>query len=317
MRVGLVLGGGGVRGAAWLMGALHGLVAETGWDPATADLVIGTSAGAVVAALTTAGARPWDSLAPERQDLLRSLHRAASFRPELSPRSLGPGSLELALIGWRSLPGEWIKIVAGMAPQGVMSTRPIADLIAHYVPGGWPEQALWVVATDYRTGRRVAFGRPGGPAAELPQAVAASCAIPGFYRPVGAGGRLYVDGGVSSAANLDLAAEEALDLVVCLNPLSSPPDGANGPVSRVRAILHEQLVPQMHAVERSGSRLVVIEPSAASIRLIGINPMSRRRGEEIGMTASDEVRQILRSPATRRKLVLLSAGALEAAEPSR
>src|SRR5207237_10688164 len=53
--VGLVLGGGGIRGPACLLGALYGLVAETGWDPATADLLIGTSAGAIVAALTACG----------------------------------------------------------------------------------------------------------------------------------------------------------------------------------------------------------------------------------------------------------------------
>ncbi|MBO0687644.1 MAG: patatin-like phospholipase family protein, partial [Candidatus Dormibacteraeota bacterium] len=86
MRVGIVLGGGGVRGAAWLMGALHGLVEETGWDPADADLLIGTSAGALVAALAAAGARPWDSLAPERRDLLDALRRASEFRPAPSLR---------------------------------------------------------------------------------------------------------------------------------------------------------------------------------------------------------------------------------------
>ena len=57
-RIGLVLGGGGVRGASWLTGALHGLATETGRDPAAADLLVGTSAGAVVAALTMAGALP-------------------------------------------------------------------------------------------------------------------------------------------------------------------------------------------------------------------------------------------------------------------
>ena len=74
---------------------------------------------------------------------------------------------------------------------------------------------------DYRTGKRVPFGRTDSPPATVADAVAASCAIPGFYRPVKIGGRRYVDGGVCSASNLDLLAGRGLDLVICLNPLSS------------------------------------------------------------------------------------------------
>ncbi|MBO0685042.1 MAG: patatin-like phospholipase family protein, partial [Candidatus Dormibacteraeota bacterium] len=207
MRVGIVLGGGGVRGAAWLMGTLHGLVEETGWDPATADLMIGTSAGALVAALAAAGARPWDSLAPERRELLDGLWRAAAFRPTPSLRSLGPGSLPLAARAALSGPGQVMKVVAGLAPHGYMSTDPIEELIREQVSGGWPaRKQLWVVATDFATGARVVFARRNKPAVELARAVAASCAVPGFYRPVEIAGRTYVDGGVESGANLDLAA---------------------------------------------------------------------------------------------------------------
>src|SRR5262249_31955344 len=92
VKVGLVLGGGGVRGASWLMGALYGLATATGWDPATADLLVGTSAGAVVATLTLAGARPWEALAPDREDFLRALLNGAAFRLEPTLRSLWPGS---------------------------------------------------------------------------------------------------------------------------------------------------------------------------------------------------------------------------------
>ena len=90
------------------------------------------------------------------------------------------------------------------------------------MPSGWgPHPGLWIVACDYATGRRVAFGRTGSPPAELADAVAASCAIPGFYRPVEIAGRRYVDGGMYSASNLDLLRAEELDLVICLNPTSS------------------------------------------------------------------------------------------------
>jgi NTE family protein len=301
-RVGVVLGGGGIRGASWIMGALHGLVAETGWDPATADLLVGTSAGAVVAALITAGARPWNVLAPEREDLLRALMVAASFHPEPTFRGLWFGSPALVGRALRAGPAQAMKVVAGALPEGWMSTEPIVRLIRERA-GGWPSDArLWVVATDLDSGDRAVFGRAGSPAPELPVAVAASCAIPGFYRPARIAGRRYVDGGVHTGANLDLVAGEALDLVICLNPLSSPPGAARGVHWPVRALLHQQLVPQMRAVEESGARLIVLEPDGPSIGHIGLNPMSRRRVEEVGLAAAAEVQANLRRPSIRARL---------------
>jgi NTE family protein len=309
MRVGLVLGGGGVRGAAWLMGALHGLAAETGWDPASAELVIGTSAGAFVGALTAVGARPWEVLSPKRPGFFQAVLGAAAFQPDLSGASLLPGSLELVRSGWRLGLRGLTRVVAGLAPRGVLSTEPLASLVRKHAPNGWPLQPrLWLVATDYRPGARVVIGRPGEPTAALGLAVAASCAIPGLYRPVEIAGRLYIDGGVSSGANLDLAAVERLDLVICMNPLSSPPSAIRTPVWRIRTGLHRQLLPQMLAVARSGARLVLIEPAGTSIRLIGFNPMSRKRGREIGTTASVEVRSYLRRPEVRRKIAPLLPG---------
>jgi NTE family protein len=301
-RVGLVLGGGGIRGTAWLMGALHGLVTGTGWDPATADLLIGTSAGAIVGALTAGGARPWDVLAPDRRDLLDALMLAASFQPEFSLRRLGPGSLPLALRAGRAGPAHAMKVVAGLMPKGFMSTEAIAGLIRGQTSGAWPTGTeLWVVATDFATGDRVVFGREGEPQPEVATAVAASCAIPGFYRPIELDGRMYVDGGVHSGANLDLAAEAALDLVICVNPLSSPTD-AQSFVWPIRALLHRQLQPGARAVAAAGSRLLLLEPRGDSIRLIGLNPMGRNRGVEIGTAASLEVQEYLSRPEIKAEL---------------
>jgi NTE family protein len=300
--VGLVLGGGGVRGASWMMGALHGLATETGWDPATADLLVGTSAGAVVGALTVAGVRPWDALAADGQDLLRALLDAAGFRADPTLRSLRPGSPPLVRHALRAGPAHAMKAVAGVLPEGCVSTEPIARLVRER-GAGWPGGGrLWIVATDYETGDRVAFGRRGAPRPELPVAVAASCAIPGFYRPVGAGGRRYVDGGLETGANLDLVAGEALDLVICLNPLSSRPGTGASVYWPVRTLLHQHLQPQVRAVERSGARVVVLEPDGRSIDLIGFNPMSSHRVEEVGVAAAAEVGAYVRRPAVSARL---------------
>jgi NTE family protein len=308
VRVAIVLGGGGVRGASWLMGALHGLTAETGWDPATADVLVGTSAGAVVAALTAAGAKPWEALAPDRADFLRALLDGAAFRPAPTLRSLWPGSPPLVGRALRAGPSHAMKVVAGALPEGFVSTAPIERLVRDRAAAGWPAAGgLWIVATDYATGERVAFGRAGAPEADLPTAVAASCAIPGFYRPVRIGGRRYVDGGVHTGANLDLVAGEPLDLVICLNPLSSRPGAAPGVYWPVRTLLHQQLVPQMRVVERAGAHLLVLEPHGRSIDLIGLNPMSRRRVEEVGMAAAAEVQLHLRQPSIQAKLAGLGS----------
>ena len=97
------------------------------------------------------------------------------------------------------------------------------------MPGDWVEHPnYWAVACDYETGRRTPFGRLGSPRAQIADAVAASCAIPGFYRPVRIGGRRYVDGGVCSVSNMDLVAGRGLDLVICLNPLTSRAEGVTG-----------------------------------------------------------------------------------------
>ena len=77
-------------------------------------------------------------------------------------------------------------------------------------PDGWaPREGVWVVAMDYDSGRRVAFGREGAPPARLDEAVTASCAIPGWYAPVLIDGRRYVDGGTLSATSADLLAARA------------------------------------------------------------------------------------------------------------
>src|SRR6185312_2209531 len=104
---------------------------------------------------------------------------------------IGPGSWRLAmstlLQPHRHSPAA---LLAGWLPRGFISTAPISDVIHTFVTGDWPERTrFWAVAADYATGRRVAFGRDDAPPATLADAVAASCAIPGFYHPVTVAGR--------------------------------------------------------------------------------------------------------------------------------
>jgi NTE family protein len=306
--VGLVLGGGGVRGAAWLVGALQGVAAETGWLPAQAEVVIGTSAGAVVAALAAGGPGPWATLTADRSEVLL---QAAAFRAALTAAALRPGSPELARCGWRSSPRDVPMMAAGLLPPGFVSTGPIARLVREQVPGGWPERPrLWLAATDYRTGERVFLGRPGAPHAELGAAVAASCAVPGFYRPVEIGGRPYVDGGIGGGVSLDLTTGLGLDLVVGLDPIScARPEIGRGAIGRIRRRIHAQLAAQARVVEGAGTPVLLLQPAEASIRLMGLNLLSRRRVTEVRLAAMEEVRRQLHRPEAAEIMVRMARAA--------
>ena len=191
-RRGLVLGAGGVLGAAWTIGALAAVEEEYGWDPREAEVLIGTSAGSVLAAFLGCGVGVEQLLNHQRGivapgdpeihfDPDRDSGGALPPRPKLrmgSPR----GVLSSALRPWKVTP---MGALAAVLPQGRGSLAPLGQLVEAVRPdGGWADHPqTWVVAMDYDSGRRVAFGRDGAPKAELRDAVMASCAIPGWYAP--------------------------------------------------------------------------------------------------------------------------------------
>ncbi|HEY3021003.1 MAG TPA: patatin-like phospholipase family protein [Solirubrobacteraceae bacterium] len=314
MKVGLVLGAGGVTGAAWLIGALDALAEEAGWDPAGAHVVVGTSAGAAIAGLVAGGGlRPGFLVAHAAGEVVHPDWDAerspgASYRPHLALPGIGPGSWRLAL-------GSLVRadrhpagaVLAGWLPTGLISTEPLRRLVRSVVPAGWgAHPRLHVMACDYATGRRVAFGREDAPPAELADAVAASCAIPGFYRPVEIGRRRYVDGGVCSLSNLDVVAGEGLDLVLCLNPASSRAPGG-GPRAALRAAAGRRLGREARKVRAAGAEVVLVQPTADDLAIMGPNPMSRRRRYEIIATARRTTAAQLRHGAECAALRELSA----------
>jgi NTE family protein len=318
MRVGLVLGGGGTIGAAWLIGALEALESETGWTPTAADLIVGTSAGSVVGALAADGIPPalmnayasgraldefaeaegrGERLAEKFTDVLETAGdiaaraTGAEFRlhPALPP--IGPGSWRMAL-GTLLHPTRHspTALVGGWLPRGFVSTKPISELVEMFV-GEWPDHPGYrAVAADYRSGKRVAFGAADAPPATAGQAVAASCAIPAFYHPVKIGSRTYVDGGICSPSNLDLLRGEQLDLVVCLNPTSSldsvpirTPGDAVG--AWVRRESGKRLGHEARKLRAEGTEVVLVQPTRDDLRAMGNNLMSRARRVAVAETA--------------------------------
>jgi NTE family protein len=318
MKVGLVLGAGGVLGGAWLVGGLSALARETDWDPESAEYIVGTSAGSMIGALVASGVPPWFMVAHSRGEVFDGLVGAdgrpaaeadrsagAVFRLHRGIPALGPGSLRMAFTALSNpLRHTPLQLVAGWLPSGFVSTDSLKETVSRVVPSGWAGHPnYWAVACDYSSGRRTPFGRVGSPRADLSDAVAASCAIPGFYRPVKIGGRRYVDGGVCSASNLDLVAGRGLDLVICLNPLTSQAPGSSGVARALDAIpaltrraSRNRLLREERKVRRFGTEVVLIEPTAEDHAAMGLNWMSADRRQDVIDTAERTVaEQLIRS----------------------
>lgn len=329
-KIGLVLGAGGVLGGAWLVGALHALANETGWDPGSADYIVGTSAGSMIGALSASGVPPWFMVAHsggEEVSLtgadgrpVSEADRSAggSYRLHRGVPVLGPGSWRLALASlarpYRYAPAA---LLAGWLPEGLVSSDPLRDTVRRAAGHGWaPHPNLWIMASDYEDGQLVAFGRKGAPPAPLADAVAASCAVPGFYRPARIGGRRYIDGGVHSVSNLDVLAGLGLDLVICLNPMSSlhAPERqtiAERAAGLLRQASGRSLGREAKLVRESGTEVLLIQPTVHDLDAMGSNLMNSRRRHQVIETAVRTVTEHLRQPELRAALAELPPGIAE------
>jgi NTE family protein len=313
-RVGVVLGAGGYLGAAWLSGALLALSKETGFDPRQAHLVVGTSAGAIIAALAAAENPPAAIAAAMTTDTRGDADDGGWWRAER--RTLPwPGSPTLAFEALRNPRDHTaVGLLAGWLPRGRYSTAPLKRVIARHAAGGWARRpGLWIVACDYRTGARVVFrSETAAERVDLPDAVAASCAVPGVYHPVRIGDREYVDGALHSSSNLDVVRDAKLDLVICLSPTSSyPADGERGGPGRlgrrVRRTANRRVAREAARVAEAGAEVVVIEPTARDTRAMGWNQLARSCGPAVARIAIETTREQLALAPIRDRLRPLTA----------
>jgi NTE family protein len=314
-KVALVLGGGGILGGAWLVGAVYALTEATGWDPATASHVVGTSAGSVVGSLVAAGIPPWFLLHHQRGGDVSGMfdaHGAPIRGADESSRRLfeWTGKMPRPLLGsprlalrttlrpWR-YPG--MAVVSGWLGRGFLSNDEVREIIRS-LDVDWPKRPqLWIVAVDYDSGRRVVFGEEGSPHAELAEAVQASCAIPGLYRPVRIGGRLYIDGGAWSPSNADLLARTDVDVVVVMNPMSSLDPGLPAGLvqrfeRRIRRATGRRLGHEARMLREAGKRVLLVQPREQDIAVMGVNMMDPSRRVDVLETALRTVAARLREP---------------------
>jgi len=292
-RVGLVLGAGGVTGEAFHRGVLNSLRDETGWDARTAEIVVGTSAGSLVAASLRT---PVDRPTP-----------VPASRPDPVRRIDGFGAFGAAVRRpWRVRP---VVLATALLPAGGQPVEMVTSGLRRRFGLEWATHELWVVAARRRDGRRVVFGRDDAPRTDVASAVAASCAIPGYFTPVTIGGETYIDGGVHSPTNADLLAGRGLDLVVISSPMSIQTGAARPRLDlSLRLMWHRYVMAETRAVRRRGTAVLVIEPDAATLSHMGINTMRARDVDEVEDAAERATVVALRRPVNLPKRELLRSG---------
>jgi len=249
----LVLGGGGVTGVAWEFGVLTGL-AEAGVDLSTADLVVGTSAGSVVAVSVASGAdleeRYQGQLAGPGGEIAARFGPAQIVRLLWAVRGRRRPERARARAGRMALAA---RTVSEAERRAVIESRlPVRD---------WPERRLLITAVDAHTGEFVAFDAGSG--VPLVDAVAASCAVPGVWPPVTIDGRRYIDGGIRSGTNADLAAGYERVVIVAPAPQGF---GAMTGVARFAA-----------GLRREDAAVAVVTPDRAAQRASGWNVLDPAR----------------------------------------
>jgi NTE family protein len=269
----LVLAGGGVAGIAWELGVLLGL-RDQGVDVSEADLVVGTSAGAAVAAQVTGTGALESVYAAQLAEETVEIDSGVDLQGVL-------GQFAKAMNGVTS-PQEARQRIGALALAA--QTVPEAarrEVIAGRLPSHtWPERPMLLTAIDTETGDLRVFDRACG--VDLVDVVAASCAVPGIWPPVTIEGRRYMDGGMRSGSNADLAAGAQRVLVITPSPPNAP------------ALLGSGLDQEIKALDPADVH--VLYADEASVAAFGQNPLlpttrrpSALAGREVGRRHAAEV----------------------------
>jgi len=193
-------------------------------------------------------------------------------------------------------------VLSAFLPEGRGNLDAVGALISHVVPRGWvARDGVTVVALDYDTGMRVPFGRPGAPSASLPEAVMASCAIPGWYQPVKIGDHRFIDGGAWSSTNLDLLAGKGLDEVFVLAPQASfdadaPTQWSTRLERQWRSRVTQRVLRESTTVHRLGTEVTILGPGREDLEAMGGNLMDLSRRPSVIETSLRTSAVALRDP---------------------
>jgi NTE family protein len=345
-KTALVLGGGGFTGGVYVIGALRAFdLLATNRTVNEFDVYVGTSSGAFISALLANGVTPEEMMRVLNRDLPSPL-RDIDLRTLLRPNYLGylqrGITFPFRLLGVLRELAQNIREVSavdvatalvGALPSGLYSGKGIETYIAEALADPdrsddfrLLERELYLVATDLDTTERVVFGEDEWAELPISTAVSASGALPGIYEPVAIDGREYIDGGILSTTNVDVAIERGAKFVVVINPLvpyvndfdKDIPTLSGSRVRRVsdmgiaailnqtfRLLSHDRLHRAVELWEESypGVDIVLIEPELDDELMFGTSVLDYRSRLEIAKHGFESVTLRLARDYDRYKAV--------------
>lgn len=259
-KTALVLGGGGALGIAWETGVLAGLQ-RAGVDVTGADLLIGTSAGSVVASQVAQG-HTLDSL----------IERHLEARPDGIETNMefDPQHLMATFQKWAAFP-EMTEAACAEVGQMALASKTVSEerwvtSFEELVDPDWPARNLLLTSVDAESGKFRPWSRIDS--IDIRRAVASSCAVPGMFPCVSHDGRRYQDGGVRSGTSADLAA--GYDAVLVIAPIGA------GALS-IEPLLGRQAKQEVEGLRAGGAHADLVFPDAQSAEAIGPNRMDGSR----------------------------------------
>jgi NTE family protein len=277
--------------------------------PGNVDLIVGTSAGAVMAAYLRSGfdvESLW-MMVLGTHPALEALGRtpderraATAFTPafrngsELMTRVIGSGFVTFRSFARFPIP-RLPEVLHPLLYAGLFTMERAQQRFELDLAEDWPLERTAICAVDLGNGRRTVFG-PTSSVLTLADAVTASCSIPGFYSPLKANGKTYVDGGVHSPTNLDVAARFGCDVIIAVAPMAYDPN-EDVPIGRrlTRRIGYRSLANEAVMAKARGADVLLIRPDLQDVRVQGINPMRASGAEAIALAAYESTSRLLAS----------------------
>jgi NTE family protein len=270
----LVLGGGGPVGIAWEAGLLAGL-AEAGVDLAAADHILGTSAGSFVGSQLAMGKQAGDIAAAILAEANRPRPAPPPVDGQPAEARAAPNLGALMLMMQEARSGSRDPQVVrqeigafALAAQTVDEDtfiRGFGRSLSEAQADAWPERGFACTAVDAETGEFVIWDAEAK--VGLARAVASSCSVPGVFPPISLNGRRYIDGGMRSATNADLATGHELVVVIAIRLATDP---------AVSAQMQAPLEAELQVLRDAGARVELIYPDDASVAAFGVNLMDGR-----------------------------------------